>query len=402
MSILAVVVLALGASQDDVTRAVERLGSDDVTERERAARDLERLGPPALGRLEKARDAAADPEVRGRLEHLVRSIRKREEFGRVFGETRRITLRAATLRAGDAAAELGMALGEKIVLEGKLEDAPVDLALDGATLWEALDRFAAALGAHYAYGHDGVTFRPGRTGRFPAHCSEQFRVAITEIQRLDFRAPGPSGETLLLTLELGYQRNMKPVTSSARERFTIESVSDAAGAPALSDQPRWGTSMSFQGLPHGLLHSFFARADAKGPLTVSGATAVPFAYETKELRLALEGEGRKVREGPFTLAVEACTPSAAGLAVSLRAEGEDDVALHRGEGDVHVLDAAGRRHRLIHRGGVGSAAGFTWDFEGFEGGEKVERPVALLVPWITKLHWVEIPFRFEGVEVPGP
>jgi len=183
-----------------------------------------------------------------------------------------------------------------------------------------------------------------------------------------------------------------------REQFRIESVKDAGGKPVHSERPDWGNSMSTSGLVHGILHAFCVSADAAGPLTISGTTAVPFAYETKEVRLSLEGDGKTVREDTITLAISGFSETGTSIAVSVKGTGPDgtDLASHLGEGDVSVLDAEGRKHRVIWRGGGGSLANYVWNFEG----SKIEKPTAIVLPWITKFHWVEIPFRFEGVRIP--
>ncbi len=387
--------------QDDVARAVRGLESDDVAERDRSARALERLGPAGLPRLEEERDAATDLEVKGRLAQIVRSIRKREEFAKVFGETRRVTFDAKAVPAGRAAADLGRALGEKIALEGVDAGRPLDLSLRDATWWEALDSLARAAGAHYEVEQGRVVFRPGRTDPLPVHYAQQFRVALTEAQRLDYRAPGASEAVLLFTLELAYQRNMKPVTDGSRDRFSIDSVTDAGGNPVLMEQPGWSNSMSFSGLAYGVVHSFFARSDAKGPLTVAGSTAVPFAYETKEVRLALEGGGNSAREEEVRLSVSAFTQSASSTSVSVRGQAFDglEVRSRLAAGEASILDSEGCRHPIRSRGGGGSAGSWVWNFET---SGRVDKPRAILLPWITKFHWVEIPFRFEGVQLPPP
>ena len=401
MRTLLVLALALGAAQDDFARAVEHLGSDDVSERDRAARDLERLGTAALERLETARDSATDLEVKGRLAHIVRSIRKREEFAKVFGETRRVSLRAKARRADDVAAELGKALDERIVLDGLDPARPLDLSLENATLWEALDALAGASGARYEYGSGEVVLRPGRSDRFPVHYAQQFRVGISETQRLDYRSPSASGEILLFTLELAYQRNMKPLTDTSRDRIHVDSVKDAKGNDALAAGPDWGNSLSTSGIAHGVVHSFFARADATAPLTVTGGTAVPFAYETKEIRLAIEGDGKSLREEEVSLDISAFSQTGAGLSISLRGQSADgsEVRGRLGRADVCLVDAEGRKHPLAVRGGSGSTGQWVWNFETTT---KVEKPQAIVLPWITKFHWVEIPFLFEGVRVPPP
>jgi len=63
--------LARAEGDAEAKALLERLASDDATERVRAERQLEAIGRPALSLLREASQSASDPEVRARCEHVV-------------------------------------------------------------------------------------------------------------------------------------------------------------------------------------------------------------------------------------------------------------------------------------------------------------------------------------------
>lgn len=79
MAALAIPFLLLLApgDEDKLPKLVEQLESGDVGERDRAAQELVDQGPAAFGRLRRARELAADPELRARLETVLRTIKER-------------------------------------------------------------------------------------------------------------------------------------------------------------------------------------------------------------------------------------------------------------------------------------------------------------------------------------
>src|SRR5213596_3104462 len=68
---------------DQVARWVARLGHDSFTEREKATKELEGIGPPALGALRQSQNSP-DAEVKRRSRELVQKIEKRVEAERVL------------------------------------------------------------------------------------------------------------------------------------------------------------------------------------------------------------------------------------------------------------------------------------------------------------------------------
>ncbi len=72
---MALALLAALSLQDAVDRALERLGSDDVAERDRAERELALLGEAAAARVEE-RALGSDPELRARARAVLAMIER--------------------------------------------------------------------------------------------------------------------------------------------------------------------------------------------------------------------------------------------------------------------------------------------------------------------------------------
>lgn len=386
-----------GAPQDDVSRAVERLASDHVAERNAAALALERLGPAGLDRLEKERDEASDPEVRGRLAGIVRLIRKREEFAKVLGATSRVTLRARARPAAEVAAALEKALGERIAADGIDLSRRIDLDLADATLWEAMDRLGTSMEARFDVLRDRILFSPGRPGTHPALYSGPFRVAVEEVQRLEIRSPERADSVIAVTLSLHHQRNVFPLPDALRDCLRIDSVTDAGGNEVRGEQPFWADCMSYSGEPFNRVAPVFARGDAVLPLTVRGNAALAFPSETRDLAIGLEDATVRIREGDYALEIPPVGANATGTSLTIKGTGPGDLRARLGTRPVRLVDDAGRTHDLRSTGGGGSPSSWNWTFATRT---KVEKPRALILPWISELHWVEIPFRFEVRSIP--
>src|ERR671931_2307711 len=70
-----------------ITKLVEQLGSGDFEEREKASKELDDIGAPALEALRKAA-ASEDAEVRHRAQDLVRKIERRIASARILAPSR--------------------------------------------------------------------------------------------------------------------------------------------------------------------------------------------------------------------------------------------------------------------------------------------------------------------------
>jgi hypothetical protein len=391
--------LALGA-QDEFGRWIEDLGSDRIDVRDNAARRLEKLGPDAIERIETAAARSSDLEVRARLQQIVRAIRKRVEFSKVFGETRRVTLDAKEQPIGQILDVLSKALGEKVHIDGLDPQKRVTMKLEGATLWEALERFerAADVTCECSKGNHEFYVRPGAPPTLPTLYLEQFRVGIVEAKRVEHRSPGFRDAVILLALEVRYQPNMQPIQDWSDKRFTIDEVKDAKGDDVRKEAPDWGNGFCLSGRAFALQQAVMASADAVGPLTVSGTARISFARDMKDLTVPIDST-QEIADGPFRLKVKAFNQSPAGTTMTLEARSTDgsDVKQRVEREEFYLIDEQGKKHKGDTRGAGGSGDDWSWDLE-FPAG--IPKPQKLVFRWIQEFKTVEIPFRFEGVALP--
>jgi hypothetical protein len=127
------------------TRLVADLGSDDFTTRQRAARDLEAMGPAIGPALQKA-VASGDPEVRRLALDVAARIARKVEAAEVLKPKRlRLVYRDVPLHV--AAQEFARVSGAQIQLQG-VKDTNRKISLDTGytSFWDALDKFCKAAG----------------------------------------------------------------------------------------------------------------------------------------------------------------------------------------------------------------------------------------------------------------
>lgn len=388
--------LILALLQDDVAGWVDKLANDDIATREEATRRLASMDPAAIETLEKIK--TDDLEQRGRLDEVLAILRARRKLAGVFGPTKRATISARGRKLGDVLAELGRALDEKLEGDGFAADATIDLELKESTLWESLDALAAAAKAHYEYEKDRVVLRPGRRPSFPVLYAEQFRVSPVELKRLDYIGPGKRESAGVIVLEARYQRNMKPGQEVFHNAVVVKSVVDASGDSAAADGVEWGGITLLKGRPFAAQKTIFVNPEAPGPLRIEGTTDILFVLDEKEITVPLDGEARETKEGDITFIVQDLTSSPAGISLTLASKENvrDEDAANRMVGHALTLfDAAGKGHAgRWHRGSIGRV-GMLFTFP-----PGIEKPQKLVFRWVTKFHRVEIPFTFEGIQIP--
>jgi len=414
VAVLIALLLSLAPVQDDISKWIGRLESESIEERDEATRRLQTQGVEAIPRLEKARDAAADAATKTRIDAIIAAIRKSAELAKVFGPTKRVTIAARGKLIKEVLGELRTP-GIKRIDPGKLDvESRIDFQVRNVTWWEALDRLARALKSRYEIswesGDYSIALKPGVEAEGPVLYFEQFRISVAEAKRVDFRTPAGKFEHALVAIEVRHQADLISSRCPVADVVRIDSVVDAKGADALIDP----FGLPLRSYDNPLLLSYQANAwvrhDAPQPLTVSGATDMPFVSETKEIELDLEGDRSRIEVGKARLTVETFEQTGAGARLTLRAEAKDDKGEEEREekvpwimerlddsSEVVLVDGAGRRHagsRVSSRGGKDRCA---WEITFSTG---IEKPKRVVFRWVSEIHRVQIPFRLEGVRLP--
>lgn len=397
------ILLGAMAPQEEESRRIQELGSDSVEVREEAARALIELGPGAIERLQKAASAAPDGEVKGRLSGIVQTLRKRAEFAKVFGPTRRVTLKRVNRPTGEVLRDLGSALGE--TLDGGALDLarPITLSLRDASLWEAIEALGRETQAvvEFDSGTEGLVLRPRTLPPLPSLCLEQFRLNVAELQRIDYRGPRLRESVILGTIELQHQRNMHPLGYVATPRIQIDRIADSQGKDCQTPWPEWGGSLGVYGQPFTFLETFHVKSDAQGPLTITGKGQVSFALDVKEVSVPLGAEASQFREGPILLKVSSLiqTKVASSLSVDATTDDNIDVTGRLIDDEATVIDGDGTKHKTGIRSSGGSVGSWSW---WFDYPPALKAPLKLVFQWARELKTVEIPFRLEGIPLPAP
>lgn len=172
-------------AENHLKKLVSQLGSGQFNERQNASALLEKLGAAAVPSLREA-GGNPDPEVRGRAEALLARIERRLESARVLAG-KKIALSYRDTPGEEAWHDFGKRTG--FILTPDKERPPdlggsiVNLKTGDIAVWEALDRFCAALGVSEvegaATGTDGpaIVLRAGRPDRGPTCYAGGVRVS---------------------------------------------------------------------------------------------------------------------------------------------------------------------------------------------------------------------------------
>ena len=149
---LAVLLAAPARTADNVDperigKLIKQLGSAEFAEREKASKELDAIGTPALEPLQKALKSD-DAEVRLRAEDLVKKIEKRLQSEKILTPTR-IRLVYKDTPVKEAVEDFAGKTKFNIVLvdpQNKLAGRKVTLDTGETTFWEALDKFCQQAG----------------------------------------------------------------------------------------------------------------------------------------------------------------------------------------------------------------------------------------------------------------
>jgi len=401
--IAAAALVLLLHQDDDVSKWIRALGSDSLEEREEAGQHLEAIDPGDAARLRRELEKVTDPEVRARLESVIRKLDVRAKLRSVLGAKRSVTLSMRGEPLAAAVEKLGRALGERITLAGLDEKAPVTLDLKAATLWQSLDAIAGSAGARYEYGLDGVSLRAGKPPRLPRENFEMFQLAVVQASRLQAWSGGALDEAGLIGLELRHPRAVRPSAPHFAGALKIASVKDAGGvALDLEYRPAWaGTMMMGRQSEFCFVETFFVPKGTAMPLTLAGAVDAPFVLEDEAVEIPIDGNRAVAAHGfEFRLQDYSNTDAALSFSILAKRQGVDDLGalsedltgLLQIQTVVVVAGDAGEI-RAGYRGGSSTLWNFRHD-------TKVAAPKAVRFRWNTKLHRVQFDWKLAGVRLP--
>lgn len=320
------------SAQDDarVRELIQQLEDDGYEARERAQKELVKLGEAALPALRKAVEqagAAADRgELRVRGESAIRAIELEVKSRRVYSEPKLVTLKASGMKVSEAAAEIARQAGVRIDSSAVDGDTAVTLDLREAPLFRALDELCRGAGERsYEHREEGVVkLLRERHVPHPAAYPGPFRIRILTMKlerSTDFKAKKAS---LFLTLDADHEKYLKPsknpdleITKALDDRGTALEVREgegedeaanvlggrafakvfiAAGGAALGggDSALGQKSYTIRGL-----------ADGASRISLQGTARFRFPLETREIKFEKPDTGMTRETTDYTLRLEA-------------------------------------------------------------------------------------------------
>src|SRR6185437_12792105 len=132
---------------EKIDKLIEQMGSGTFAEREKATKQLDAIGVPALAALRKA-VKSDDAEVRKRAEELVKKIEKQAESAAILAP-KRVHLVYKDTPINEAVADFQKKSGYTIHLhdpEGKLKERKITLDTGETTFWHAYELFCDKAG----------------------------------------------------------------------------------------------------------------------------------------------------------------------------------------------------------------------------------------------------------------
>ena len=256
--------LLLGFAQDDssIQDLIKRLDDSSLEVREKAARDLVKIGAKALEPLRKAA-SSENAEVRVRAEQAIRAIETEIKSREVCPPSKPFTLKR-TGTVGEILDELGRLSGAQF--DATPEQRGLKAAVDASTLLQALDQVCAGRDAlTYSFADDvKVKFQADKHVTSPAGYFEAFKIGLVEtnvLRKTDYKEPTI---TARISVQATWEARLKPLK---RVQFQFETSKDDAGREVEIVAASMADMLPVAGGGIFMAAGFGEEADSAGPQT---------------------------------------------------------------------------------------------------------------------------------------
>ncbi|HZL72921.1 MAG TPA: hypothetical protein VFC86_10700 [Planctomycetota bacterium] len=411
--------LAGAQDPDEKVRAlVEKLKSEDIAEREKAAAEIVKLGPSALKPLREHFEMARG-DTRDQLERILRKLEADEKVAHLMRQGPSVTLAVKNRPAGETLAEIRRQSGVLIEGQGLLADSRFDLDVRDASAWKAVDELCRVHGkVMYTFDADRIVVRPGAYRKIPAFDLGPYRFVVDSfdwkestgdnLRRFDLiggllAPPGRFPDSSSVEVEKFEDEsgaNLMPKFEMVRRYFRGPSQRRGTGAPVIFRCLNW------EGGEGPSVHSSKLKS-------FSGSVHVTFALDRRRILAVKNPQApgdRSMSEGMTTLRLH--DVSRDGSRVLLKCWFQRPLFNEEREGDVlygrytlALYDAGGRRLPGLHvdplvdvhldEGGGVLRCADTLSFnlpEGFV-------PESLDLEKATEFHTLRIPFNLDCVSL---
>jgi len=214
----ALLVFPQDSLDERVRRLVERLGADEIVEREKAVRDLVGLGESALAAIEKAGTASPDAETTQRLKTVVEQIRRNAIVARASPPARPVTVSAKDQPLRAFLEDLAVQSGVECPCADAVADRPVTLEAKGEPLLKVLDRACLARGDIALEIVEGkMRIANGTPRKAPSAYSGAFRLRVSKVVVQETNTFAERRANLVVFFQCDGQSDQKFKTAIPRE-----------------------------------------------------------------------------------------------------------------------------------------------------------------------------------------
>jgi len=409
----------------EIEALVKQLGDASFQVREKALKELDRLGVDALPQLREAARNATDPEVQRRLGELIPTL----ERNLALAPTRlTLTLRNKPLR--EVIKEISAASGYKLELQpgDDREKRLLNLEFKDTPFWEAFDQLCDLGGLTHQdgyYGNDMETIRLDYGDSYPGivHISGPFRVTVRGFnyyRNIDFAnrnrqvAESPIRRTESLTIRLGITVEPKlPLLQSGQP--TITEAIDEHGQPLLPPGQVANTGVryyaGYRSFTQEIQASLQPSQNGRMIKLLRGAIPVTVVASQKPrvtIEKILDVKGETYKDGNISLKIDGVTRNGQQIVVKLTLTDGN----HNGQRDYSWINQLQQRLVLTDKkGNKWQCYGPSWDGNGFNGGPTFTGSVTFAnnngageayrltyYEWQTLSH--SVPFEFTELSLP--
>lgn len=406
-----------------VAALIQRLGSDDLDERENAQKELNSLGASVKARIEAAIPGAS-PEVAARLRALLDNFAWEDRFKNSLAPVLRLTLDKKKRTLEDILAVVREKTGWTVRVAAMNLREPVELGWTDAPALQVLDDVCRALGRgrveapliagdndrHPRFeredsGGNAITIDGGEKAAPAAGYWNQFRAEVAGITIVETRNYSSTESTASLSLQLSAQPGVSVMKAG---NWIIDEITDDRGKSLKSDA-KTSPFAKRETEPGDARDSvWFARDDLGSfeestlDFEVPGPGSTRIAVLKARIRVTLPGkkvteirkvadvrEGGEIRLGDAVITISKAGMEEGEFKMTYRAGGK-----HQGTPSFELLDADGRQVRTSGSGT--SSNGATTEAEWRVSGEVA----AVRVSAILGHRTIEIPFELKDIPLP--
>ena len=317
--------------QDDarIRELIQQLEDDAFETREKAQKELVRIGETALPKLRKAIEqagtAADRGELRVRAEAALRQIDLAVRSRIVYQDPKLVTLKASGMKLSEALAAIAKQAGIRIDASSVDGEAEVSLDLKDAPLFRALDEACRGQEERsYEYREEGlVKLVKERHVPHPTAYAGPFRVRILTMKTersTDFKSRTAS---LRLTLDADHEKYLKPakhpdleISRATDDKGTVLEVREGEGEDEMANV-FGGRAFALKVMAGGAAFGGVDPSSAQKPYTLkglgSGATRISiqgtarfrFPLESREIKFEKPETGMTRETSDYTVRLDA-------------------------------------------------------------------------------------------------